>query len=43
MPLHQASCYGNDKLVEVFIAAGADVNYADYVSYIANHHKCITV
>ena len=32
-PLYIASCRGNDKVVEVVIAAGADVNLADEVSY----------
>ena len=32
-PLYMASCRGNDKVVEVLIAAGADVNLYDKVSY----------
>ena len=31
-PLYEASQSGNDKVVEVLIAAGADVNLADEVS-----------
>ena len=33
IPLYRASCKGHDKVVEVLIAAGADVNLADEVSY----------
>ena len=32
-PLLIASCRGHDKVVEVLIAAGADVNLANEVSY----------
>ena len=32
-PLYGASCLGHDKIVEVLIAAGADMNVADKVSY----------
>ena len=32
-PLYGASCKGHDKVVEVLIAAGADVNVANRVSY----------
>ena len=32
-PLFIASCLGHVKVVEVVIAAGADVNLADKVSY----------
>ena len=32
-PLYNASWEGHDKVVEVLIAAGADVNLADKVSY----------
>ena len=32
-PLYAASWRGHDKVVEVLIAAGADVNLADKVSY----------
>ena len=32
-PLYNASQEGHDKVVEVLIAAGADVNLADKVSY----------
>ena len=32
-PLYEASRWGHDKVVEILIAAGADVNLADKVSY----------
>ena len=32
-PLYMASWIGHDKVVEVLIAAGADVNLANKVSY----------
>ena len=32
-PLYEASWRAHDKVVEVLIAAGADVNLADKVSY----------
>ena len=32
-PLHEASKYGNDKIVEILIKEGADVNTVDKVSY----------
>ena len=32
-PLFIASCLGHDKVVELLIAAGSDVNLADKVSY----------
>ena len=32
-PLYEASYRGHDKIVEVLIAAGADVNLANKVSY----------
>ena len=32
-PLYEASQSGHDKVVEVLIAAGADVNLAEEVSY----------
>ena len=32
-PFHKASLGGHNKVVEVLIAAGADVNLVDIVSY----------
>ena len=32
-PLYHVSMRGYDRVVEVLIAAGADVNFADRVSY----------
>ena len=32
-PLYIASCWGHDKVVEVVIAAGSNVNLADKLSF----------